>query len=257
MKTTALITGASKGIGLELAVIFAAKGSNLVLVARSGDVLKKMKKMLEAEYGIYVYIVEKDLSETDAAQDVYKKVKRKRIKIDYLINNAGFGQYGFFAAGDWERYHRMIELNITALTQLCHLFLPDMLERKRGRILNVASTAAFQPGPLMAVYFATKAYVLHFSEAIHNEVKNRGVSVTALCPGPTQTNFMEDSQFKKSGMIDGKFLPTPREVAIVGYRAMMRGKPFVIHGLRNKIIAGSVRFAPRQLATFVTRKLMD
>lgn len=257
MKSTALITGASKGIGLQMAVILAAKNVNLVLVARSADALNRIKTMLKDQYGVDVHIIAKDLTEEGAACDIFKQIEDKDIEIDYLINNAGFGEYGYFESGNWERFRQMIELNITVLTHLCHLFLPQMLKRNRGRILNVASTAAFQPGPLMAVYFASKAYVLHFSEAIHNEVKNRGVSVTALCPGPTRTDFMEDSNFKISKMVSGKPLSDAHQVAVAGYRAMMRGKPFVIHGWRNKVVAESVRFVPRSWATCITRKLME
>ncbi len=257
MKPTALITGASRGVGLQIAVIMAAKNMNLVLVARSEDALNSIKTMLENQYGVDVHIIVKDLTEKNATYDIFKQVEDKNIEIDYLINNAGFGEYGYFESGDWGRFRQMIELNIMALTHLCHLFLPQMLKRNRGRILNVASTAAFQPGPMMAVYFASKAYVLHFSEAIRNEVKNRGVSVTALCPGPTRTDFMEDSNFKISKMVNGKPLSDAHQVAVAGYHAMMRGKPFVIHGWRNKIIAESVRFVPRSWATYITRKLME
>lgn len=257
MKQTALITGASKGIGMELANIFAAQGFNLVLVARSADKLEKLKKVLEDKFRVHVMTIIKDLSKKNAVQEVFLTVQQENIHIDYLINNAGFGQYGYFVAEEWERYRKMIDLNITALTQLCHLFLPEMLNKKNGKILNIASTAAFQPGPLMAVYFASKSYVLHFSEALHNEVKHRGVTVTALCPGPTKTNFMEDSKFKKSRMVEGKNLPSAYEVAIAGYRAMIKGQSVNIPGFMNKMIANSVRFVPRKWAIAITRKLMD
>lgn len=172
-RKTALITGASKGIGKEFARIHASKGDDLVLVARSKDQLMQLKNELETQYeSIRVEVIIKDLTDSRSAIEIYEELQTKDIQVEYLINNAGFGEYGFFVNADWDRFEKMIDLNIKTLTHLCHLFLPDMIERKQGKIMNISSTAAFLPGPMMAVYFATKSYVLHLSEALNNETKN-------------------------------------------------------------------------------------
>lgn len=256
-KATSLITGATNGIGLELAKIHASKGGDLVLVARTKSKLDKLKSAWEKEYHISVYTIEKDLSIIGAAQEVYDEVLRHNLQIDYLINNAGFGNYGFFQETAWEKEQKMINLNITALTQLTKLFLQDMSKRKSGKIMNLASTASFQPGPLMAVYFATKAYVLHFTEAIANEVKNQGITVTALCPGPTETNFQTAAEAEENQAFNQQKLPSAEEVAAYGYQAMMKGKLVAIHGLQNKLLANSVRFVPRKISTKIVRKVQD
>jgi uncharacterized protein len=189
MKHTALITGASNGIGLELAKIHASKGDDLVLVARNKTKLDELKTELENQYTIKVYTIGKDLSGFNAAQEVYDETTKQNIQIDYLINNAGFGDFGMFTETDWNKEFQMINLNITTLTQFTKLYLQDMVKRRSGKIMNVASTAAFQSGPTMAVYCATKAYVLSFSEAVNNEVSDQGVTITTLCPGPTESGF--------------------------------------------------------------------
>lgn len=254
---TALITGASDGIGLELAKIHAASGGNLVLVARSVDKLEHLKQLLESSYKINVMVIGKDLSVPDAALEVYEAVKDAGIRIDYLINNAGFGDFGFFLDGDWGKQNRMIQLNITALTQFTKLFLPEMVARASGKILNVASTASFQPGPLMSVYYATKAYVLHFSEAINNEVAGNGVTITALCPGATISGFQKAAEMEESKLFNGKKLPTAADVATYGYRAMLDGKAVAIPGIMNNLMAFGVRFIPRSLAVKIARKVQD
>jgi uncharacterized protein len=254
---TALITGASNGIGLELATIHASKAENLVLVARNKSKLEELSATLEQQYGISVYIIAKDLSEANAAQDVYNETKAQKIEIDYLINNAGFGDFGMFAETDWAKEHQMINLNITCLTQFTKLYLRDMVQRKQGRIMNVASTAAFQPGPTMAVYYATKAYVLHFTEAVNNEVAHVGISLTALCPGATESGFQAAAAMEDSKLVKGKKLPNSKEVAEYGYKAMMKGKSVAIHGLMNRIMATSVRFTPRALVVKITRAMQD
>jgi short-subunit dehydrogenase len=253
---TALITGASFGIGLELARIFARKGYNLVLVARSADKLRQLASELEKAHGTRSLILATDLTDPGAAAYVLDQTTRADITVDVLVNNAGFGQYGFFAENDLEECLKQIQLNVTTLTHLTRLYLPGMIERKSGRILNVASTAAFQPGPLMAVYYATKAYVLHFSEAIANELKGTGVTVTCLCPGATATEFlkrakMTDIQLLRFGAMDA------RTVAEDGYRGLMAGKPVVISGFKNWLLAQSVRFSPRQMVTAIARKLQE
>ncbi len=257
MKKTALITGASNGIGLELAKVHATKGDNLVLVARNKTKLEELQRELEEQYGVDVLAVEKDLSIKNAAQEVYDETNQKGIQIDFLVNNAGFGDYGMFYKNDWEKEQKMIELNITTLTQFTKLYLQDMVKRNSGKIMNVASTAAFQPGPMMAVYFATKAYVLHFSEAIANELKDKNITVTALCPGATESGFQAVASMEDSKLVKGKKLPSSRTVAQYGYRAMMKGKTVAIHGFINAILANSVRLMPRNIVTTITRSIQN
>jgi short-subunit dehydrogenase len=257
MKNTALITGASNGIGLELAKVHASKGGDLVLVARNKSKLDELKTTLENQFKVKVYVIGKDLSLNESAQEVYDETCKQNIQIDYLINNAGFGDYGMFVETDWQKTSQMIQLNITTLTQFTKLYLQDMVKRRSGKIMNVASTAAFQSGPLMAVYFATKAYVLSFSEAIDNEIKDKGVTITALCPGATESGFQEVAAMEESNLVKGRKLPTSKEVAVFGYAAMMKGKTVAIHGLMNWILANSVRFTPRAIVVKLTRKIQD
>ena len=253
MNKTALITGASGGLGKEFARIHASKGDNLVLIARSKDKLEALKFELEKQYSISVVILVKDLSDQYAPKAVYEAVKNQNIRVDYLINNAGFGDFGLFAETNWEKQLEMINLNITCLTYLTRLFLPDMIQNKYGKILNIASTAAFQPGPTMSVYFATKAFVLSFSEAIANELKGTGVTVTALCPGATDTGFKAASSLDNSNLFKGTQIATSKEVAEFGYTKMMEGKTVAIHGVVNNLLAQSVRFAPRNIVTSLAR----
>ncbi|MFN5711740.1 MAG: SDR family NAD(P)-dependent oxidoreductase [Bacteroidota bacterium] len=254
---TALITGASNGIGLELAKIHASKGGDLVLVARNKSKLDELKHELETKFNIKVYTIGKDLSASNAAKEVYDETSKQQIKIEYLINNAGFGDFGFFAETDWNKELQMINLNITTLTQFTKLYLQDMLKRKSGKIMNVASTAAFQSGPTMAVYYATKAYVLSFSEAVDNEVRDQGISITALCPGATESGFQAAASMEESNLVKGRKLPGSKEVAEYGYAAMLKGKTVAIHGFMNWIMANSVRFIPRSIVVKVTRKIQD
>jgi uncharacterized protein len=252
---TALITGASSGIGLELAKVHASKGGDLVLVARNKSKLDELKAELENKYKVKVYTIGKDLSVNNSAQEVYEETTKQNIQIDYLMNNAGFGDFGMFVETDWSKELQMINLNITTLTQFTKLYLHDMVKRRSGKIMNVASTAAFQPGPMMAVYFATKAYVLSFSEAVDNEVKDKGVTVTALCPGATESGFQAAAAMEESNLVKGKKLPTSKDVAIYGYAQMMKGKTVAIHGLMNWILANSVRLTPRAIVVMIARKL--
>lgn len=255
---TALITGASKGLGMEFAKIHAANGGNLVIISRSENDLLRLKNELKAKHkAIKVEVIAKDLTRPESAIEVYNEIKEKDIQIDYLINNAGIGEFGLFVETNWVRNARMIDLNMKALTHFCHLFLPDMMARKQGRIMNISSTAAFQPGPVMAVYFASKSYVLHLSEALNNEVKESGVSVTAFCPGPTNTHFMEDSKMIKSKLVENKKLASSHSVALSGYRAMMNAKPVKIYGLWNKVMAFSVRLVPRKWVVTLSRRMQD
>lgn len=204
---TALITGASSGIGLELATLFARNGNHVVLVARSEDKLKALAVELEKQFGVKALVLALDLSNPENSRQVFEYCMQQNIWIDYLVNNAGFGDFGFFVESDWDKQLRMINVNITTLTWLTRLFLPGMVGRGFGKIMNVASTAAFQPGPTMSVYYATKSYVLSFSEAISNELKGSGVSVTALCPGATESGFQEASALGESKMVKGKNYP--------------------------------------------------
>ncbi|MFY8007712.1 MAG: SDR family NAD(P)-dependent oxidoreductase [Sediminibacterium sp.] len=254
---TALITGASNGIGLELALIHASKGDQLVLVARNKSKLDELKLELEKTYKISVYTIGKDLSAMNAGQEIFDETSKQQIHIDYLINNAGFGDFGMFVETDWNKEAQMIQLNITALTQLTKLYLKEMVKRGSGKIMNVASTAAFQSGPTMAVYYATKAYVLSFSEAIDNEVRDKGVTVTALCPGATESGFQAAAAMEESNLVKGRKLPTSKEVAEYGYESMMKGRTVAIHGFMNYLLANSVRFIPRAMVVKVTRKLQD
>jgi hypothetical protein len=250
---TALITGASSGIGLELALIHAANGDDLVLVARNKQRLDELKADLERKYNIAVLTIGKDLSLPNAPSEVYSETKAAGIQVDYLINNAGFGNHGLFAVTDWNFEQSMMNLNMTALTEFTKLYLPDMIERGNGRIMNVASSAGFMPCPGMAVYFATKAYVLSFSEALSNEVKSKGVTVTALCPGPTNTGFEKAASMGKVRAFDMFSLPTAKDVAEYGYKSMMNGKTTAIHGFKTKLAIFLVRFSPRKWVPLFVR----
>lgn len=256
MKNVALITGASSGIGLELAKIHASKEGDLILVARGTTKLQKLKEELEAKYQVSVLNIPKDLSIPDSAQEVYDQVAKEGIQVDYLINSAGFGDFGNYHETSWEKEEVMLNLNILALTQLTKLFGTDMVERKSGRIMNVSSTAAFQPGPLMAVYYATKHYVQAYSEALYEEWRSYGVSVTALCPGATASGFQSAADMEGSRLFQGK-LPTSLEVAEFGYKAMMQGKIVAIHGKMNALMAQSIKFTPKKLALKIVRKLQE
>lgn len=256
MSKTAFITGASKGIGKELAYLFARNGCNLVLAARSGDTLKTLKEELEQTCAVTVHIITADLCEAGAAQAVFDEVKAKEIDVDYLVNNAGFGDYGNFLDTHWECYEKMIMLNVVTLTHLTHLFANDWRGRKAGKILNISSTAAFQPGPMMAVYFATKSFVLHLSEALGNEFKKDHITVTTLCPGPTSTQFGEVSKMNASQLVNFAMIATAADVAALGYKAMMKGRTTVIHGGMNKIAPFVIRFLPRTWATRLSARIM-
>ena len=257
MKNTALITGASNGIGLELAKIHASKGGDLVLVARNKAKLDELKVALENQFKVSVYTIGKDLSAINSAQEVYEETSKQNILIDYLINNAGFGDFGMFSETNWDKELQMINLNITTLTLFTKLYLQDMVKRGSGKILNVASTASFQPGPTMAVYCATKAYVLSFTEAVSNEVSDKGITITALCPGATETGFQAAGAMEESNLFKGKKLPSAKNVAEYGYASMIKGKTVAIHGFMNYITSNSIRFIPRAMVLKVSHKMLD
>jgi len=249
---TALVTGASSGIGKALAEQFARDGINLVITARNTLQLEASAAEWRKQYGIQVTVISSDLAQVGAAQKFADEVHNHNIHPDYLVNNAGFGYFGMFATSDLDFEINMMRLNMEALTILTKRFLPDITAH-RGKILNVASTAAFQPGPYMAVYYATKAYVLSFSEALSSELEGSGVTVTALCPGPTASGFQDAAALHDSAMVKGKRLPTSEQVAQAGYRAMQRGQRVYIPGLMNWLMAQSVRFTPRIIVTAMVK----
>ena len=250
--STVLITGASGGIGYELAKLFARDRHNLVLVARSNDKLTQVAAELQP-LGVTVKTIALDLAALPAPKFLFDQLQRDGVAIDILVNNAGFGAFGEFAQMPEEEIHGQISLNITALTELTRLFLPPMIARRSGRIMNVASTAAFQPGPLMAVYYATKAYVLSFSEAIANELRGSGVTVTCFCPGATDTGFARRAGTENSRLFKQMGAMSAEEVARDGYRALMAGRTTAISGARNWVVAQSTRFAPRKMVTAISR----
>lgn len=243
MKRTALITGASKGIGRELAIIFAQQGFDLVLVARSREMLEELGKRLHKKYKIDVTVIEKDLTIKDAPEEIYQALEGR--SVDILVNNAGFGDYKEFAHSEWEKQYLMIQLNVTALMHMTKLFLPEMIERGYGRILNLASTAAFLPGPNMSVYYASKAAVLSFSQALSKELKGSNVTVTALCPGPTSTNFERTAGLINSKLFHSLKVTDAKKVALYGYKSLMKGKPVAVEGLSNKLLIIGAKLAPR------------
>jgi len=257
MPSTALITGASNGIGKELAYLFAKHQYNVVLVARNEQKLTQIASELEHNFGITAHVITQDLSSKEADEIIANQLHEKRIEIDVLVNNAGFGLYGEFAHTSLDEEIRMIQVNITTLTAITKRLIPHMIKRKSGRILNVASTAAFQPGPLMSVYYATKAYVLSFSEALANELKDYNITVTALCPGPTKTGFSEQAKLGESKLFNRMKVMDVKTVAQIGYKSLMEGKTVVIPGIQNKLLTSSVRFLPRKVVTKIVRSVQD
>ncbi len=253
---TALVTGASGGIGEELARLFAADGHDLVLVARSRDKLARLAEELRAKHAVNARVLAADLARPEAPREIFEELGAGGTTVDALVNNAGVGSYGLFAETDLQPELDLLQINVVALTHLTKLFLPPMLARRRGYVMNVASTAAFQPGPLMAVYYASKAYVLHFSEALTNECEGTGVVVSALCPGPTETGFVAAAGMGDSKLFDRAVMDA-RTVAVEGYRGLLAGKTIVIPGLRNNLLARSIGFFPRGLVTRVVRRIQE
>jgi uncharacterized protein len=250
--STALITGASGGIGYELAKLFARDHHDLVLVARNGDKLTQVAGELEP-HGIHVKTVPLDLAQPPAAKFLFDQLQREGIAVDIVVNNAGFGAFGEFVRMRDDDILGQIQLNITALTELTRFFVPPMIARRSGRVMNVASTAGFQPGPLMAVYYATKAYVISFSEAIANELRHSGVTVTCFCPGATHTGFAERAGIQNSRLFKRLGASNVASVALDGYRALMAGRTLSISGTHNWLVAQSTRFAPRKMVTSISR----
>jgi len=249
----ALVTGASAGIGRELARLFARNGYDLVLSARRADVLQQVADEI-SQAGRKAHVVAADLGVPDGVRQLHDHLQRERIEVDVLVNNAGFGLQGQFADLPLDPQLDMIQLNVVSLTALTRLLLPPMLARNRGGVLNVASTAAFQPGPLMTVYYATKAYVLSFSEALHRELGGQGVRVTALCPGPVETEFMARAGIPENYF--PRFLSRSAErVAQEGYDGLMRGRRVVIPGSKNKGAAWLARLLPRRIVLWMLRRV--
>ena len=255
---TVLITGASSGIGYEFAKIYAKKGYNLVITARRKNNLDRIKQELESfDTAICVDIIVLDLSKQNSAKELYEVVKQRGILIDTLINNAGFGVYGNFIETDIEKEIDMIELNIKSLVVLTKLFLKDMVSRNNGTIINVASTAAFQPGPLMSVYYASKSFVLSFTEAIRNEVRDTNVNISVLCPGPTDTEFEKSASLEESSLFTKLKVMKPEKVAIIGYKGINRNKSVIIPGILNNILITFNKIIPRALVINIVRKLQE
>ncbi len=252
---TALVTGGASGLGYELALLLAEDNYNLILIDIDANKLEKTKTEIQDKFNSEITILVKDLSIVNIAEEIFKEINN--IPIDVLINNAGFGLFGTFANTDWQRESAMLNLHIMTTTHLTKLLLTGMIERSSGKILNMSSLAAFQPGPLMAIYYASKAYILSFSEAIANELKGTGVTVTVLCPGQTNTSFQEVVSQETSENKIGFNIACPKQVAAYGYKAMLKGKTVVVPGKFNKFLSKLPRIMPRDTATSIVRQIQE
>ena len=257
MRNTAIITGASTGIGKELAIIHAEKGGDLIIVARNQEKLNKLKTDLESEYNVKVLVIVKDLSKPEAPKEIYNEVTGAGIEVEYLMNNAGFGGLGKFYERALESDINMINVNIVALTALTRLFLPEFVKRNRGKILNVSSTASLMPGPLQSVYFATKAYVTSFSNAVSEELSDTNVTLTNLMPGATETEFARLSGMDKTSLFDKT--TSARIVAEDGYNAMLKGKLNIItdNTLGKRILLSLIPFSPKKMVLKQVRRMQE
>lgn len=257
MKNVALITGASSGLGKEFATIHASQGNDIIIVARREEKLNLLKKEIENIYGTKVMVIAKDLTSPSAPEEIYDEVSKAGIQVEFLINNAGFGGHGKFHERAWEKDLSMINLNIIALTALTRLFLPDFVKRNSGKILNVSSTASFMPGPLQAVYFATKAYVTFFSNAVAEELHDTNITVTNLMPGATETEFAQTSGMDKTDLFQNTV--SAYSVAKDGYDGMLKGKLDVVSGLTfgQKIMMKSIPFTPKKMLLKQIRKMQE
>ncbi len=255
---TALITGATSGIGLEVARLCVEGGYRTVLVARNTERLSAIQADFEKRRpGSVAAVIPQDLTKPGAVEAVVRELDKLGLTIDFLVNNAGVGMYGPYVKLDWARELEMIQVNIVALTGLTKYLLPGMVQRKHGKVLNVASTAAFQPGPLMSVYYATKAYVLSYSEALANEMRGTGVTITALCPGPTDTEFKKAANLEASKLFSRGTVMDAAPVALAGFHGALSGKTLVIPGLYNSFMARTVGMMPRRLVTSIVRKMQE
>jgi len=250
---TVLITGASSGIGKETAFVYAKNSYNLILVARRLENLEKIKTEIEENYKVSVTIISMDLSKLNSAEELYKEVANKNIEVDVLINNAGIGYSGNFNEESIEKEEQMLILNMVTLTKLTKLFIPNMIKNESGNIVNIASTAAYQPIPSFATYAATKAYVLSFSEAIAFELKDKNITVTAICPGATQSEFGIKANMDKNIF---KNKPTSKDLATFIFNSMKAKKTNAIHGFKNNFLAFLNRFAPRKMTAWIAYKIM-
>ncbi|MTI95727.1 MAG: SDR family oxidoreductase [Firmicutes bacterium] len=251
---TAVVTGASGGIGYELCKLLARDGYNVILVARNEQNLEAVAHELKNEYGTSTFIIVQDLSMAMAADQLAERIGELKQPVDILVNNAGFGSYGLFSESNSGTNLDMILTNVVALTRLTQFLLPELISRK-GKILNVASLAAMQPVPLFAVYAATKAYVLSFSEALADELQSSGVTVTTLCPGITETCFQKRASMEHAKSVQGRLM-SASTVARIGYRGLLRGQRVVVPGTKEKLLAAAVNLAPRRLVTKMARSMM-
>jgi short-subunit dehydrogenase len=252
-RETVLITGASSGIGLELARCFAAEGSRLVLVARNKDALTQLAEELRQKHKVEVIVLPADLSLSEAPKQIFESLAAQKVSVDVLVNNAGFGLHGKFLEMPLSRQLEIIKVNVNALVELTGLFLPEMVQRRAGGILNVGSVAGFVPGPNLAIYYASKAFVQSFSEALAEELDGTGVSVTILCPGPTETNFGTVARGEKKRVVQSKKMAA-REVAQIGHRAFRAKKVICVPGLPNRALIAITRFAPRSTVRRIIKK---
>lgn len=253
---TALVTGATSGIGYELCKLFAWNGYNLVLVARDKARLDNLANELGRDFSVSSITIPADLSLPAAPGEIIHQLQRNSIHIDILVNNAGFNEYGPFSETDLHKELQMIQLNIASLTCLTKLLLPEMIKQKSGKILNVGSIGSFGPGPFNAVYCATKAYILSFSEAIAEELRGTGVTVTTLCPGATKTDFPRRAKMEDVKIFQGKLMD-PKKVAELGYDALMQGKTTLVPGCTNKLTVFSLRLTPRKMVLKMAKSLMS
>ena len=257
LRNPVLITGASGGIGYELSRLFARDGHDLILVSRNEARLEEVAEEFGKSFGVRSLVLAKDLAVPGSPNELFEELERSSVEVDVLVNNAGFGILGAFHKSQLDEQLDMIQLDVTSLAHLTRLFLPGMVERGRGRVVNVASIAAFQAGPFMAVYYASKAFVVSFSEAIANELKGTGVTVTAICPGPTVTDFQKRAGVEDSTLFDEKMTMDAATVARIGYDGIKKNKTLVITGVKNNVLAFGNRFVPRSLATRLARSLNE
>lgn len=257
MSKTALITGASSGIGKALANQFAENNYDLVVVAENGSKLSEAAGEFRNNYKVKVKEITKDLAKEDAPAELYNQIRGENIQIDVLVNNAGVGQKEKFHETDIEKDIRIIRLNIEALVRLTKLFLRDMVDRGEGKILNLGSVAGFQPGPLLAVYHSSKAFVNSFSEALNDELKDTGVTITVLCPGPTDTEFFDKADMENARILEDGIVMEPEEVAEIGYEALMEEERIIIPGMSNKVLTFTRRLIPKSLQASIHKKLYE
>jgi hypothetical protein len=255
-RKTALVTGAASGFGLEFSKLLASDDFDLILIDNNLQMLNSAKELIISKFGVEVELLHTDLSKPGSADEIYSSVRDKQVEI--LINNAGYGLFGYFTQTNWQKEEDMINLHVLTLTHLTKLFLRDMVERGSGKIMNVSSLAAFQPGPLMAVYYASKSYILSFSQALANEVKGTGVSITVFCPGQTKTRFQEMvAQNSASQISKSPWIADASKVARLGYRALQSGKIVFVPGFANKFIVQLNRFVPGKVSASLVRILQE